>query len=192
MNTYLRLTINGGDVRSAYNVFNEYRILGSSLIAADRDDLVVQVAEHFKYYGLLAFHGGQPFTLETAAYDLSALIEQAHISGSATHDTLLDVLLDVDREPEGDRRQEVALRGVRKAQVKLATYYMEVGANDQARRVFEDMKGEHPERLQSIQEELQDIEDPEYWEVTDRGINFDYLHPTRRAQLKEFFVWFKG
>ena len=192
LNTYLRLTINGGDVRSAYNVFNEYRILGASLLAAGEDDLAVHVAEHFKYYGLLAFHGEQPFTLETAAYDLSALIEQAHISGSKVHDALLDVLLDVDREPEGDRHQEVALRGVRKAQVKLATYYMEAGHGEYARRVFEDMKGEPPERLQSIQEELQAIEEPEYWEVTDRGINFDYLLPSRRAKLKEFFDWFKG
>ena len=190
MNTYLRLCINAANVPNAYNVFNEYRILGGTLLDAQRPKLALEIAEHFRYYGLLAFHDQQAFTLETAAYDLSVLIEQAFTSESPIHDELLEVFLDVDREPEGDRSKEVALRGVRKAQVKLATFYLAAGAECHARRVFEDMKDELPERLDSIREELEAIAQPDFWEVTDRGVNFDYLHPERRDKLPEFFGWF--
>jgi hypothetical protein len=192
LNTYLRKCINTGNVPNAYNVFNEYRILGGTLIDAGVNDLALQVAERFRYYGLLAFHDHQAFTLETAAYDLSVLIEQAYLSGAVVHDQLLELFLDVDREPEGDRSQEVALRGVRKAQVKLATFYLEMGSDVHARRVYEDMKDEIPERLQSIRAELQAISQPEFWEVTDRGVNFDYLPEARREKLSEFFGWFGG
>ena len=190
MNTYLRMCINASNVPDAYNVFNEYRILGGTLIDAELSDLALEVAEHFRYYGLLAFHDQQAFTLETAAYDLSVLIEQAYTNESVLHDDLLEVFLDVDREPEGDRTKEVALRGVRKAQVKLATFYLAVDAEHYARRVFEDMKDELPERLDSIREELEAISQPDFWEVTDRGVNFDYLPPERRSKLTEFFGWF--
>ena len=191
MNMYLRLCTNRGSVSNAFNVFNEYRILGGTLIDGEFHDLALEVGEHFRYYGLLAFHDKQTFTLETAAYDLSVLIEQAFTSESAVHDHLLEVLLDVDREPDGDRAQEVALRGVRKAQIKLATFYLATDGERHARRVFEDMKDELPERLRSIRIELESIAQPDFWEVTDRGVNFDYLPPERRAHLAEFFGWFE-
>ena len=190
LNTYLRMCINAANVPNAYNVFNEYRILGGTLIDADESDLALEVAEHFRYYGLLAFNDHQAFTLETAAYDLSVLIEQAYTNESSVHDELLEIFLDVDREPDGDRSKEVALRGVRKAQVKLATFYLEVGAEEHAKRVFEDMKDELPERLESIRDELGAISQPDFWEVTDRGVNFDYLPEERRNKLTEFFGWF--
>ena len=131
------------------------------------------------------------FILESAAYDLCALLELAHKNRNPCHETLLTIFLDVDREPEGERSQERALRGVRKAQVKLATYYLVNGERELARRIYVDMKDELTTRLQSIQMELHSIEEPEYWEVSDRGINFDFLEPARRRTLTEFFGWFQ-
>ena len=52
------------------------------------------------------------------------------------------------------------------------------------------MKTEVPSRLTSIKEELLQIESKEYWEVIDRGANFDYIEPRRRKKLEEFFGWF--
>lgn len=190
MNTYLRATINAGDVRGAYNTLNEYRMLGEALLVRGYDPLLVEVAGYLKFYGQLAFSMNKAFILESAAYDICALLEMAHKNKSECHDTLLTIFLDVDREPEGERSQERALRGVRKAQVKLATYYLVCGERELARRIYTDMKDELTSRLQSIQMELMSIEEPEYWEVSDRGINFDYLAPDRRATLAEFFGWF--
>jgi hypothetical protein len=42
------------------------------------------------------------------------------------------------------------------------------------------MRGEKPERMASIRAELGSVAEKEFWEVTDRGVNFDYLDPTRR------------
>jgi len=37
---------------------------------------------------------------------------------------------------------------------------------------------------------MENLESPEYWEVSDRGDNFDYLPPEQRACLSLFFAWF--
>lgn len=190
LNTYLRAAINERNVRSAYNLMGEYRLLGESLVVRGYDPIAVEVANHMKFYGQLAFNQKLAFILESAAYDLCTLLESAHKNRSAAHDSLLEIFLDVDREPEGGRAQETALRGVRKAQVKLATHYLVRDDYRYALRIWEDMSEEVPDRLDSIRAELMSLETEEYWEVNDRGTNFDYLPPDRREKLNEFFGWF--
>ena len=99
--------------------------------------------------------------------------------------------LEVDKEAEADHELEASLRGVRKAQIKLATCYLTSGARKLARTIFEDMKNELPVRMRSIRRELESIDSPDFWEISDRGVNFDYLDPDRRAVLDEFFSWFE-
>jgi hypothetical protein len=54
------------------------------------------------------------------------------------------------------------------------------------------MHGEDPARLASIREALEAEEHEQYWEFTDRGINFSYLSPQRRAELPRFFALLGG
>ena len=150
----------------------------------------MDIAGRFKYYGQLGFSQGLPFVLETAAYDLCGLNELAFDLRSSCRDILLEIFLEVDKEAEEGHEYEASLRGVRKAQVKLATYYLTNDAEDLARVIYADMKGELPHRLASIREELAGITSKDFWEVSDRGVNFDYLEPKRRAQLELFFSWF--
>jgi hypothetical protein len=84
------------------------------------------------------------------------------------------------------------LRGVRKAQVKLATYYLLKGEVARARQVYDDMAGEDVTRMASIRDELFGVQSSEYWEITDRGANFDFLPKERKVKLEEFFGWFAG
>ena len=49
------------------------------------------------------------------------------------------------------------------------------------------MRDEDPARLAALRESLQSESREQYWEFTDRGINFSYLAPDRRAQLPRFF-----
>ena len=131
-----------------------------------------------------------PFLVETVAYDLCTLNEIAHERGASIGDALLAVFLRVDDDGTGEGH-EASLRGVRKAQVKLATYYLHKGDEARARRVYDDMAGEDraAARVDSRAEML-GVESSEYWEVTDRGVNFDYLPPERKARLEQFFAWF--
>ena len=68
-------------------------------------------------------------TSEHAAFDL----------GAECRDALLKTFLEVDKEADVDQ-QESSLRGVRKAQVKLATYYLQKGADELARKIWRDMR----------------------------------------------------
>src|SRR4029450_2910970 len=59
MNTYLRAALNARDVRTAYNVLNQYRQLAESLLvtrSAWPQGVLADIAGHFKYYARLA-HG---------------------------------------------------------------------------------------------------------------------------------------
>jgi hypothetical protein len=189
-NTFLRATVNERDVRTAYNVLNQYRLLAETAMKMGRNEMAVEIARRFKYYGQLGFAQGLPFVLETAAYDLCGLNELAFDLHSSCGDKLLEIFLEVDKEAEEGHEFEASLRGVRKAQVKLATYYLTHDAQDLARVIFTDMQGELPHRLASIRDELAGITSKDFWEVSDRGVNFDYLGPKRRAQLELFFSWF--
>jgi hypothetical protein len=195
MNTYLRAALNTREIRSAYNVLNQYRQLAEAMmcapapIAGDSNAALVEIGGHFKYYAQLARRMGLGFVTETAAYDLGDLCELALDAGAACHDRLLGIILEIDKEPE-TTADERALRGVRKAQTKLATYYLLRGAEARARAIFEDMRHESPERLRSIRDEMLSVGSKDFWEVVDRGTNFDYLDDARKAQLRVFFGWF--
>jgi hypothetical protein len=188
-NTYLRAAINASEVRTAYNVLNQYRLLVDAVLRAGREEVALQFARHLSYYGQVAQARNLGFVTETAAYDLCALCETAFEVEAQNQQAMLGVFLDVDRESESEE-QEITLRGVRKAQVKLATFYLLHGATELARTIYADMEGEKPDRLASIRAELLSITTKDFWEVIDRGSNFDYLEPDRKAQLHTFFAWF--
>jgi hypothetical protein len=189
LNTFMRATLNAHDQKTAYNLMNEFRTLAEAMLEMDRTDDVVEIGQRCKFYGQLAFRMKLPFILETTAYDLCTLLEKAHATHAPAHDPLLLIFLDVDRAPE-DQASEASLRGVRKAQTKLATWYLLHGDEKNARRIHDDMRHEPPTRLRSIRAELLGVQEAEFWEVSDRGGNFDYLPPERRVLLETFFGWF--
>ena len=194
-NTYMRATLNKQQVRTAYNVLNQYRQLAEHALGRGQGAIVTQVASHLRYYGQIAHGMELAFVTETVGYDLATLCERAFDSsaeGTVTaevHDRVLDMLLELDKEAES-KSQESMLRGVRKAQAKLASYYLVAGVETHARRIFADMRDERPERLRSIRDELLRVESKDFWEVIDRGTNFDYVDPHRKDMLRLFFSWF--
>jgi quinoprotein glucose dehydrogenase len=189
-NSYLRSAVNGRDQRTAYYVLDQYRLLGEATLAARNTLRTLEIAGHMRFYGQLAYEMEQPFLLEAVAYDLARLVERAVETERPEAAPLLDLFLQVDREPESPEQEE-RLRGVRRAQVQLATFFLAGGDEPQARRIFEDMKDERPERLAAVRDELMTEERAQYWEFTDRGVNFSYLPPARRAHLACFFSWFQ-
>jgi hypothetical protein len=188
-NSYLRIALNGRDVRASYNVLHQYRQLAERLLAEGLDAAVAEIGRHFRYYGQTAHSMGLGFVTETAAYDLSALCERAFERKASCHHDLLATFLEVDKEAETSA-DEKTLRGVRKAQIKLAAFYLLRGAEREARTIFQDMRHERPARLASIRAELLSITEKDFWEVTDRGVNFDDLDDARKAKLDQFFDWF--
>jgi len=194
-NTFMRASLNGRDVRTAYNVLHQYRQLAEAMLKVPATSVpwvttsLEDVANHFKYYAQLAHNQGLGFVTETAAYDLCALCEMASDLVAPSHDRLLSIFLDIDKEAE-TTAEEKALRGVRKAQAKLATFYLLRGHAAEARAIYEDMALESPERLRSIRDEMLGVTSKQFWEVADRGTNFDYIDDARKEKLREFFAQF--
>jgi hypothetical protein len=184
--------LNAQNIRTAYNILNQYRQLAERALEMQQTALVADIAFFFKYYAQIAHNFDLGFVTETVAYDLATLCERAFDTQAPSHDTVLKLLLEVDKEPES-QAQEKSLRGVRKAQAKLASFYLvskDKRGEAYARQIYEDMRDEQPERLRSICDELLRVESKDFWEVIDRGTNFDYVDATRKAQLKVFFSWF--
>ena len=189
-NTFLRTTMTAHKQGSAYNVLHQYRLLAEKVLHYDMTAVMIEIGHHMRYYAHSAQDHHNGGVTEAIAYDLAALCELAEKQRQTAHDQLLASLLSIDRTPETPA-QEVTLRGVRKAQIKLATAYLEMGNRNAARQIFLDMKDERPERLRSIRDELLAVQSKDFWEIVDRGTNFDYLDPQRKEQLEVFFSWFR-
>ncbi|MBA3501519.1 MAG: DUF2254 domain-containing protein [Deltaproteobacteria bacterium] len=188
MNSYLRAALNARAVRTAYNVLNQYRLLVESMIKSGANDLAIEGVRHMIYYGRTSYDMQLGFVTETVAYDVSAICEFAH-----AHDRKLDLdekmlamFLELD-QPLRLKRQEAGLQGIRKAQIKLACYYLTAGAEDRAKKIANDMAGEDRERLAAIREQLAKVESKEFWEIIDRGRNFEYMPPRQKDQMERFF-----
>src|SRR6185503_2756543 len=54
-NTYLRAAISSADVRTAYSVSHQYRLLAQTLLERNEGTLVVEIAHHLHYYGQVAY-----------------------------------------------------------------------------------------------------------------------------------------
>lgn len=190
-NSYLRTAINAADNRTSYYVMNQYWLMAEALMRQGLGGPVREIADHFKFYGGFAHKRGQSFLLEVAAGDLTRLVESSLDSAPALVDDLLSVVLELDQEIRSETQEE-SLLGVRKAQLQLATLFVVRGDEARARRVCRDLAGERLPRLERIRRELETETRAHYWEFTDRGLNFGYLEPERRARLGEVFGWIEA
>jgi hypothetical protein len=190
MNSYLRSTLNAREVRTAYNVLNQYRLLVEAMLRQGESAAALGGVRHMNYYGHVSFDMKLPFVTETVAYDVSALCQYAHELGMSVERDMLELFLELDR-PLRVRSQESALLGVRKAQVKLAAYYLLQGELDKAKLISRDMESEPQDRLATIRQSLERVTSKDFWEIIDRGRNFEYMPERQRACLPTFFGWLK-
>ncbi len=191
MNSYLRATLNLRDVRTAYNVLNQYRLLAEAMLRAGRDAFALDAVRHMGYYSHVSFDLTLNFVTETVAYDVSSLCQAAHEYDSPAQDAMLALFMKLDR-PLRIKRQERALLGVRKAQVKLAAYYISVEQVERAKMIALDMRDENAERTSIIRGELESVADKDFWEIIDRGRTFEYMPPKQREALGLFFELLKA
>ena len=190
-NTYMRETIRANDVPTSMYVLNQYRQVAEAMLAHGRLDAVRRIAGFFQYYGDAAHRLGRSFILEMAAHDLVQLIEFAAMRESPVVDDLLSKLLDFDREIKLDS-QEDSLLGVRRAQMQLATLFIERGEDARARRIVADLSSERLEGLERVRAEVLTNVGSQYWEFDSRGLRFAYLAPERRPHLATLFGWLRN
>ena len=189
-NSYLRATINARQARTAVYLMNQYRMVAEHLVAKRHNDTALEIAGYFHDYGQQGNTVGISFLLETAAHDLGQLVETAVRVDSDLVDALLDCLLELDLEIKEESHEE-SLLGVRRAQIQIATLFLQLGQQDRARHIAEDLRGERLERLERLRVEMLTDDRAQFWELFDRGINFAYLAPERREFLEPLFEWLR-
>ncbi len=172
-NTFLREAIKRRDTHAITDVFGQYTFLAMELCAT-RPERTLAVARHFKYYAEFARWQGMPFVFELVANDLREIVERAYAAG-ASAEPLLDLFLTF--------RAEKASARLPKSQAHLAAWLAQHGHAEEAARVARALAAAGPEQLQAAREQLQDAEDPMFWEVTQSQRNLDYLEPRLRAEV---------
>jgi hypothetical protein len=188
MNSFLRATLNARDVRTAYNVMNQYRLFVEALLRDGNGELALEGVRHMTYYGHVSFDMKLVFVTETVAYDVSSLCQQAHEHACDEEGKMLEHFLNLDR-PLRSQAQESALLGVRKAQVKLAAYYLSKGEDARGKQIADDMAQEPKARLEQVRTSLETVTSKDFWEIIDRGRNFEYMPPEQHETLPRFFAW---
>lgn len=187
-NTFMRSGVNNGNIKLCCRVLNDYRKLIENIMRSGKmGEEVVTGVQYMTYYAHIAYVKQVYFIAEIVAYDISMICETAYLQKADYQDQVVALLLEVDEVPD-DKAQLETLRGVRKAQIKLATFYLCNGETEMAARIRQDMADEPPERLESIKMELESVQSATFWELEDRGYNFEFLTPDRKAQLDNFLA----
>jgi hypothetical protein len=187
-NTFMRSGVNNGNIKLCCRVLNDYRKLIESIMRSGKmGEEVVTGVQYIVYYAHIAYVKQVYFIAEIVAYDVSMICETAYLQKTDYQDQVVALLLEVDEVPD-DKAQLETLRGVRKAQIKLATFYLCKGETEMATRIRQDMADEPVERLVSIKMELESVQSATFWELEDRGYNFEFLAPERKAQLDNFLA----
>lgn len=182
INSYLRHTINARDQRTAYYLMHLYRQIASTLLDDGRGDRSIEIAAFLGEYGRYGHRQGLGFLLETAAHDLVELIQDASDRNPGIIDALLDLVLALDEEVRAEDHVD-SLLGVRRAQMQLAVFLLERDWPERAERVARDLATERPERLNRLRQGFETDDRQQFWELTDRGLNFAWLAPERRKRL---------
>jgi hypothetical protein len=193
-NSYLRATINVRDLRTAYYLMNQFRLIGEWLLEERRDTRAVEIADYLRDYGQFAHNMGASFLLESAAYYVMRMVERALEIRPSAVDELLECLLNLDMEikEESQEVQEASLLGVRRAQIQIATLFLQLGDIERAKLVVADLRGERIERLERLKRSMLDDEREQFWELADFEVNFNFLKPERREYLNPLFDLMRG
>ena len=187
-NTFLRLALNEKNQRVIFNLFYQYRLVAEALFDHDKEELAEKVISYFKYYGKIAYDIGLWFILMVSAYDIGFLLKKAFIKKVKNFAQLLEVFLSFD-DVFSNQKHLIARAGVRKAQLIFAAYLFSNQADPHLMQniiqVFEKQETYHS--ITELKDQLLGIKNKKFWEVTDRGINFEYMNEEQKESLKFFF-----
>ncbi len=179
-NTYLRHAINHRDNSSLYNVLYQYRLFAETVLDQEPEK-ALSIASYFKYYGQIAENLGIIYIQDTVAHDLKNLCEQATTKHSPLQDKILSVFLSLYEIPLA--KNQNSLKGIVKNYLALAAFYKENKIVVSYPAILATLKKVPSALLQTSVEEIKQVQEQEFWEVTDRVINFDYLEPSLRRHL---------
>ena len=184
-NNYLREAIKRKDLHAIYDLFYQYRGLTSSVL--DRPELVKKIARYFDIYSDLAEASGLPFAPQIVAFDLGWLVRKAYDGKSAGGTALLEAMLEVRNKTGAEPRLLVV-----KAKAILGGYFTAKELPAEAARLRDNLAEIPSTTIEQVEKELMTLEDPSFWEVTNRQMMFEWVPHEQRPTVKAFLDSVKG
>jgi hypothetical protein len=178
-NNYLREAIKRKDLHATYDLFYQYRLLAGDLLG--HPELLIRIAQYFRYYGEVAAVAGMEFVRQIIAFDLMWLVRHAYQRRSEAAPALLQILLDLHHHAANDPRRLLV-----KAKVILAGFLLQNGLAQEADRIKENLQGLPLAVLAAIEHDLLTLTERSFWEVTDRQVNFEWVAPESRGSVRSF------
>jgi hypothetical protein len=187
INTFLRAALNAHDARAGYHLLYQYALLASTALCV-RTDVALGIARRLGYYGEAAVANGLLWMAVAAAQDLRSLVEASLRDGRGRDATeqiqqeLLELVL------LAEARQSPATTMLRKAVIALGGFHLYQGDEELARHLARALMRLDRQTLIGLAEELQAVTEPQFWELTERVVNFDYVEEGARARLADFLA----
>jgi hypothetical protein len=186
-NTFLRAALNARDARAGYHVLYQYELLASTALD-NRADVTLGVARRIGYYGEAALTSGLVWMAVAAAQDLRSLAEASNRSHVA-RDTVRQIQQElIDLVLNAEARQSPATEMLRKAVLALGSFHLHQREEELARHLASALAQVEPRTLAALVEELRAVTEPQFWELTERVVNFDYVEEGPRARLPDFLA----
>lgn len=179
-NTLLRVALNRRDARAVFSILDQYRLFAEA-INPEQPDLGLEIAYYFQYYGQVARETQLTFVAEAVAYDLGALVRAAWEAGAPNRSQLLERFLHYDDQARHP------LKGVKKSQAILASYFLARALAEPAATIQAAWAELEPGFVRQVRDELLFVKREKYWEVSERRMNIDYVPAAQREKLRAFF-----
>jgi hypothetical protein len=178
LNCFAREAIKKKENASVFNVVYTYKALVRRLIV-DRPEQVPRLVGYLRFYADFARTQGLPFIYELISYELGELTQRACELKAAPARGLLEAMLAFD-----GAEQSV---GLVKSRAILAVYLLESGMTQELELVEFSLRNATRGHLEKALRGILAAQERVFWELNDRGINFDFVDPQRRARLAEVF-----
>lgn len=176
---FLREAIKRKDVHALYDLFYQYRLLGADLL--DQPDALRDVGKRMRFYAESAASAGVGFATQIAAFDLGWVVQQAAAKHSPVADDLLAEVMALQHAPNGN-----PLMLLVKAKIIVGGGLLECAEPTLADQLARNLRDLPPGLVAKTAQELVNLKERAFWEVTDRQVNFEWVAPEHRQFLVQF------
>jgi hypothetical protein len=178
LNCFAREAIKKKENASVFNVIYSYKALVRRLLG-DGPERVPRLVRYLRFYADYARAQGLPFIYELVSYELGELTARAYERKVPPARELLDAVLAFDGV-----EQSV---GLLKSRAILAGHFLEHGLIPELELVEASLRTVTPAVLERARRGILSVQDRVFWELNDRGLNFDFVEPQRRTRVAEVF-----
>lgn len=212
-NTFIRYAINAREVRTVYNILQHYRAMVVHILRVTKGrlesagaargvaakieeaanarmmDQCMDIFQHFKYYARVCYEANLAFVFETIAMDLSEICAEATVLSHPKADAFIAEFLTLALDATGKVSGDKIAVPVTKVQARLVARLGAMGFGGSiVQRVAPDFaEAEEAVVIEAFRAFLYSVK-TEFWEVNDRGTNFDYLSRKEKTILAKFFA----